>query len=237
MNTTNFLRRNQTYFYKFYFRFMVETSKCIQTRQYFRLLIQPNERWFYAGNPKNTFILLKRRGSTEHLLKQKTMSTIEKMPSSISYLLLEEIEGDATKPYPSIIQITSLVRKMNLVQVSVDSIEEKLQSVLKLPCNHSSRNYALEWKKFHEQGKTEDSISFDAFSKVINAYVALENSRVNPDVSNRLNYIIVTWRLAHIIENILEKLNQHQKEISMLEKICKQIANDSKNTLFYICTG
>ena len=83
------------------------------------------------------------------------MSSLDKLPSSIRYLLLEDIETGATKAYPSVIQIASLVREMNLLQVNSEDFENKLNSALNVPSTHSSSTYLLQWKKAHESEKVE----------------------------------------------------------------------------------
>ena len=48
-------------------------------------------------------------------------------------------------------------------------------------------------------------------------------------------YILSCWRLSFVIEDILRNPDSHQKEIAVLERLCKQLANDFQTyTILYL---
>ena len=63
-------------------------------------------------------------------IQHQSISTMENIPSSIRALFLQEKDQTNQKIYPRITQISSLIRKMNSINIDVDSFENKLQSTL-----------------------------------------------------------------------------------------------------------
>lgn len=203
--------------------------------RYFRsLMILSSNKLAYMANSRKITTALPLR-EIPQLVDYKSISTEETLPSSLRYLLMVENGGKSINSYSSFDEIASLVRKMNLIHVDVDSFETKLLSVLSIPSTHVSKEYIMEWKRSLKTPKiTTDTSSFNSFKKLIDCYVTLENIRAHCDISCRLQYIVLCWRLAFVIEDILRNPDLHQKEISLLERLCKQVAKESEiYTLLY----
>ena len=234
MFVAKFLKSNSKSCCKYYDCLGVHSSKNIQKRQSFcSLLVLTSDPLLYNWNRN---FLLKQWTRTEISMfasNHMSFSKLETLPASIRYLIIEEDEN-CVPSYPSITKMSRLVRKLNGLRVDADKFEEKLLSVNYLKFHHPVKNYILDWKQSLRPYKSERQIipkhseSFDNFGKLIDSYISLENIRAHSDVSDRLNYTLVCWRLSDVMECILDVPNLHQKEISLLERVCKQIARDEK---------
>ena len=166
--------------------------------------------------------------------KSCSASILETVPSSISFLFKDETDGTIVTTYPSLIRISSLVRKMNSINVDVDNFEDKLNSALKLS-SHDSKNYLLKWEIPREKyEKDKFNLPIECFEKLIMSYIDLEKVQSKRDYSHILHYVLVTWRLGYTIEKMLNEPNKFQREISLTERLCKQLAiESSKYTILY----
>ena len=185
-------------------------------------------------------------------IQHQSISTMENIPSSIRALFLQEKDQTNQKIYPRITQISSLIRKMNSINIDVDSFENKLQSTLNADLltrslTNDTITYITEWENakttfitpyYQKVGQnTPGKQNIDAFKKIIDYYLAIENRRSNPthlDYAGVLNYTVVCWRLVNIIEKVLHEPDTYQREISLLEKTFKDISTESKiHTMLY----
>lgn len=243
-----------------HFRLALGSSKSFQNKNPFSPMVitqRKSMRNALCASLATDKLILKT--STHLANKHQSISTMENIPSLIRALFLQEKDKTNQKLYPGITQISSLIRKMNAINIDVDSFENKLQSTLNADLSTcSSTNdtitYIAEWENAKTTFNTPDqkvrrnTLSYreianlgkqniDAFKKIIDYYLALENNRSNPiDLHNAgvLNYMVVCWRLVIIIEKVMHEPDAYQREISLLEKTFREISTESKiHTMLY----
>ena len=239
-----------------HFRLALSSSKSFQNKNHFSPMVinqRKSMRNALCASLATDKLILKT--STHLAIKHQSISTMENIPSLIRALFLQEKDKTNQKLYPGITQISSLIRKMNAINIDVDSFENKLQSTLNadlLTCSSTNDTitYIMEWenakkklrnaKKENAQKVRRDTLgkqNIDAFKKIIDYYLALENNRSNPidlHYAGVLNYTVVCWRLVNIIEKVMHEPDTYQREISLLEKTFKEISTESKiHTMLY----
>ena len=236
-----------------HFRLALGSSKSFQIKNPFSpMVIAPKKSMRNALCASLATDKLILKTSTHLAIKHQSISTMENIPSLIRALFLQEKDKTNQKHYPGITQISSLIRKMNAINIDVDSFENKLQSTLNadlLTCSFTNNTitYITEWENAkttfntpYYQNPRQNTLgkqNIDAFKKIIDYYLAIENNRSNPidlHYAGVLNYTVVCWRLVNIIEKVLHEPDTYQREISLLEKTFKEISTESKiHTMLY----
>ena len=114
-----------------HFRLALGSSKSFQNKNPFSPMVitqRKSMRNALCASLATDKLILK---TSAHLaIKHQSISTMENIPSLIRALFLQEKDKTNQKFYPGITQISSLIRKMNAINIDVDSFENKLQSTL-----------------------------------------------------------------------------------------------------------
>ena len=144
---------------------IIKKSICLLRKDYHKLMVSRDIYEHFQNFKKHSLLKI---SDDFQFAKSSSTSILEPVPSSLRFLFIDESDGNVITTYPTLMGISSLVRKMNSINVDVDSFEDKLNLALKLSSNHDSRNYFLKWGQPPEQyEKNKSNLPIECFKKLI----------------------------------------------------------------------
>ena len=232
MNPGNVRKMSSTILLDYYLPMSFRNGRYLQKRDFKQLIINRNSSKHVLKLSTNR--LLSEIPEDHRLVKPSSSPNLEAVPTSLRFLFINEETGNAITTYPSFSVISSLVRNMNSLNVNVDEFEDKLNSALNISSNHLFKRHLKNWDRTCEQIDYKKVLAIDDFKQLIKGYLDLETVDNRRDASDILHYFLMTWRLGFVIEKLLQKPNNYQNEISILERLCKQhVSHSNSYTILY----
>ena len=174
-------------------------------------------------------------------LKYSQISAQKELPSSLKALLLFDGKDQGNfESFPSTNETANLIRTMKSIDVDVNGFEDKL--LLTSDSRDESREYLKQWGEMERRqwgewspGTGNRTVQLDDnVKKMADCYLHLENTHSFESVDGRLRYIVICWRLAKVMEDVLKQPDVYQSEITFLDTFCSKMAKQFNNsTLLY----